>query len=73
MTAAAMASSSMTTAIQRVWSVGGGDVDARRERGARCDSAEPAAIFDARLVEPERSTFDAARAARADVFRERAT
>jgi hypothetical protein len=37
--------------------------------GARCESADPAAVFDARLVRPSRKTFDAAFAARAEVFR----
>jgi len=37
--------------------------------GARWLSAEPAAVFDALLVRPSRSTFDAAFAAFALVFR----
>jgi hypothetical protein len=37
--------------------------------GARCDSADAAAVFDALLVRPSRSTFDAAFAAFAEVFR----
>lgn len=38
--------------------------------GARCDRAEPAAVFDALLVRPSRSTFEAAFAALGLVFRE---
>lgn len=38
--------------------------------GARCDSADAAAVLDALLVRPSRSTFDAARPARALVFRD---
>lgn len=37
--------------------------------GARCDSAEPAAVLDALLVRPSRSTLDAAFAALALVVR----
>ena len=32
-----------------------------------CDKADPAAVFDAELVRPSRSTFEAAEAALADV------
>lgn len=35
---------------------------------SRCESAEPAAVFDFLLVRPSRSTLDAADAARLPVF-----
>ena len=43
----------------------------RRPRfGARCESADAAAVFETLLVLPSRSTLDAARAALALVFRD---
>lgn len=36
--------------------------------GARCESADAAAVFDALPLRPSRSTFEAARAAAAEVF-----
>lgn len=41
----------------------------RRGFGARWESADPAAVLDARLVRPSRSTLDAAFAAFAEVRR----
>lgn len=37
--------------------------------GARCESADPAAVLEALLVRPSRKTLDAAFAAFAEVFR----
>jgi len=55
-----------------IWSasdVAGAYFRLRPDFGALCESAEPAAVFDERLVRPSRKTLDAADAARADVLR----